>query len=349
MVGAVAENHSRRTAYLSLDELAPNLKLARRLPADLAWRFHALPLAEDKGSITVAMANPDDTAAREAIIAALGPTSCVVQGNAAAIDALLAEIWEDETNPLRVAVCDFPNPVLQEIWEYAQALGELLGARLSRMNTAEGINALAREDEGIEQELFIFEEPDHPLLHLLLSEGKQTTRPVATLTTRQPRWPMKSILLVIFGDREDNAAVDWVLRLARQSASAVTILAVVPPVPDMYDRRIYPEQGLPALLTAETPLGRQMRQVARHLADWGIETTLRLRQGPPDWQIHREVAEGDCDLIAMAARPDHWLLHQMGGDLLDHLLRWSDRPVLIAKPTRHRTIESQSGLRYFHI
>jgi nucleotide-binding universal stress UspA family protein len=329
----VSQNRSRRNAYLCLDELALNLKLARRLPADLAWRFHALPLAEDKGSITVAMANPGDRAAREAIIASLGPTSCLVQGDPATIDALLAEIWGHETSPLRVTVCDFPNPVAPEVWDYAQSLGGLLGARISRMNSAREMNTLAQEEGNAEQELLIFEEPDQPLIHHWLLGKKRTATPAAVLIARQPRWPVKSILLVVFGDREDSAATDWVLRLARQSGSVVTVLALVSPIPGMDNRRTHLDQGLPALLTTDTPLGRQMRQVIRHLVERGIESTLRLRQGPPDWQIRREVAEGDCDLIAMAARPDLWLLHRMGGDLLDHLLRWSDHPVLIAKPT----------------
>ena len=47
---------SQRTAYLNLDELTTDPKLARRLPEDLAWRCHALLLAEDSGRMTVAMA-----------------------------------------------------------------------------------------------------------------------------------------------------------------------------------------------------------------------------------------------------------------------------------------------------
>ena len=51
--------------------LAAKPLVARRLPAELARRFHALPIAEDNGRITVAMADPDDVVARQAIASAL--------------------------------------------------------------------------------------------------------------------------------------------------------------------------------------------------------------------------------------------------------------------------------------
>lgn len=61
-----------RTAYLARDQQATEPDLAQRLPPHVAMRYHALPLAEDNGRITVAMADPDDADAREAIVAARG-------------------------------------------------------------------------------------------------------------------------------------------------------------------------------------------------------------------------------------------------------------------------------------
>lgn len=89
----MGETAPQKTAYLTIDELAVDPTIARRLPPDLAWRCHALPLAEDNGRITVAMADPDNAEAREAVVAVLGPRSCVVKGSALAIDERLAEIW----------------------------------------------------------------------------------------------------------------------------------------------------------------------------------------------------------------------------------------------------------------
>ena len=59
-----------KTAYLTLDKLAADPELSGRLPPDLAWRCHALPLAEDDGRVTVAMADPGGAEPREVVVAA---------------------------------------------------------------------------------------------------------------------------------------------------------------------------------------------------------------------------------------------------------------------------------------
>jgi nucleotide-binding universal stress UspA family protein len=126
--------------------------------------------------------------------------------------------------------------------------------------------------------------------------------------------------------------VDWIVRLARLSGATVTVLAVVPPVPAMYGRHLCAQQGVDALLTTNTTLGRQMRWVAQWLVDWEVEATLLLRQGMPDQEIRREVAQGDYDLIAVADQPREWWRRCLARDWMASLLSWADQPVLIAKP-----------------
>ena len=56
---------SHAPVFLSLDTLTPNRDVALSLPGDVARRYHALPIAQDNGRVTVVMANPgDQTAAR---------------------------------------------------------------------------------------------------------------------------------------------------------------------------------------------------------------------------------------------------------------------------------------------
>ena len=331
----------QNTRALKLDSLAVDPRLARRLPADLAWRCHALPLAEDRGRVTVAMADPDDAAARQAVVTALGTEAYVVQGDPVAIDAQLATIWSDEAHlPLDLQVCCFPAPVAGEVWAYAQVLGALLGAHVGRLATAESIDALLTGGAGAGRDRLILALPGDPLIHHLLARGPHKEAPSsslralpsAVLAAQQPRWPLKGILLILWGSEHDDAAIDWVVRLAASSGATVTALAVVPPVPAMYGRRAGMDQGVAVLLASATPLGRQLRRAAQRLVDSEIECTLRIRQGPPDWQICREIIQGDYDLVAAAARPCRWWMRCLEGDPIDSLLHKADRPVLIARP-----------------
>jgi nucleotide-binding universal stress UspA family protein len=333
-------------AYLSLDKLSANPRLARRLPLDLARRFHALPVAEQDGRVTVAMADPDDREARQAVITALGSASCMVRADPSTIDTMLSKAWESKTRDLLlVGVWAFPDPVAAELSGYAQNVGDLLGMQASHLNTVGQIRTLTGENASSEYGMVIFGQADHPIIRRLLAQkaasedtgcpqpGWTTAEPFALLVAEEPRWPIRNILLILWGEASDEAAVDWVLRLGRASGSAVTALAIVPPVPAMYGRRPGLSQGLPTLLSSNTSMGRQMSQVARHLVEWEIKGTLRLREGAPDWQIRREMVEGDYDLIALAAKPGQRWLRWLERDLAYSLLRWTSRPVLIARPS----------------
>ena len=336
----MVERYLEERGHLAFQGLCLEPRLARRLPAELAWRFHALPLAQDRGRITVAMADPNDPEARQAVAAALGPAACVVQCDAQAIDSLLGQIWGEQTpQPLNVLLCAFPSPVSPPVAEYAQALSDLLGAHLDRVNTAGGMYHLGEGAADDKADLFIIQDTAHPLLRRLLSANSsdrqrddQRRFQQAALVVREPRWPLRRILLILCAEERDSTAVDWVLHLAHLAGSRVTVLAVVPPVPAMYGRRVAPGDGLPGLLTANSPLGQQMRRVARHLTTWDIDANLRLREGSPEVQIRREVGDGDYDLVAVAAHPCPPLRRWLQGTGTNDLFKWIHRPVLMTRP-----------------
>jgi nucleotide-binding universal stress UspA family protein len=338
-VMGMGESPASKTTYLALDQLAENRRLARRLPLDLARRFHALPLAEDNGRVTVAMADPANAEARAAVVSALGPLSCVVQGDATAIDTLLSRIWATEADCRpSLLVCAFPEPISGQAADYIRDIGELLEAHVDCLTTAGSMGALS---EGrVDHDLIVFGGPEHPLIHHWLSQpsdrapvSRPNHLPLGILVTQQPRWPLRRILLVAQGESGDDAALDWVLRLAKVAGSAVTVLVVVPPVPAMYGQNSRIGQGLPALLSADSPLGRQVRHVSRRLVDCEVAGILRLRQGPPEWQICREITEGGYDLVALAATQCAWWRRCLEGDLAGFVLRRAGRPVLVTKPT----------------
>ena len=327
------------TPSLVRDQLSRRPELARRLPFDLAWRYRALPLAEDHGQVTVAVADPDDAHVRDAIRAALGSDSRVVRADPLAIDALLAEVWGDMARcraPLRVCAC--PESLTDELWCYAAALADLLGGQLNRAITSGEVTTLTRDQIG-DCDLVIVGNGSHSLIHRVLSlpvadaaacDGSPAS--FGALAAQQPRLPLERILLLLCGGASDAAAVDWALRLAGPSGAAVTVLAVVPSVQAMYHGLSRMEHSLRSLLSTETALGRQMRDAARRLVECGVRSTLRLRQGGPEQQISLEMAEGDYQLAIMATRPCQWWLRQLKGDPICSLLRWASWPVLFVEP-----------------
>lgn len=330
------------TRYLVLDNLTLNAAVARRLPRALACRYHALPVAQDKdtGRLTVAMANPADAAAREALKTVLDAAPYVVKGDSAGIDALLAQVWpqEDEHHP-HVLVCTQARPITDEVCAYARDLCDLVGGRATPFQMAgrirTSLDAVAEEVQRGGYDLVVMREPEQsPVERLVLGPvgDKVVDRlPASVLLARRPSWPLKRTLLIIRGNETDDRAVDWAVRFARPAGATVTVLAAVPPVPLMYSGADSMQHGLAALLATNTPLGLQMRQAAQRLVDWEIEGTLRLREGAPDYQIRRELVEGDYDLITITAETHGKWLGRLVGDVIGPLLRWADRPVLIAK------------------
>jgi nucleotide-binding universal stress UspA family protein len=328
----------RTIGYLTLDKLTVNRKVARRLPPALAFRYHAIPVGKANGSVTVAMAHPEDRTACEAIAEALEAELYVVQSDPTAIDEQLAELWPAETGPtLRMLLYHHDSPNSAEIQAYARYLDDLLRARLIDCRSANSADVTfddlvqqARQD----YDLILFGEPGQSLIGRLIggSVGCKAVEqlPVSVLIARCPRWPLRKILLVTRGQGFDNIAVDWIIRLAQPSGATVTVLAVQPPLSGS-DSRALTGGGLSDWLATDTPLGQQLGRIARQLVNWEIEGKLRFRQGLPDWQVKTEIDEGDYDLVVLAADPEDWWTRRIAGRLVGPLLGWIDRPVLVAK------------------
>lgn len=324
--------------YLELNRLEPNLQLARLLPPDLALRYHALPVAKDGERITVAMADPNDIKAREAVLTTLGKATCIVQADVNAIDGLLEDLWHENINHTLNFLTWLPSDSLGAVVKtYAQNLSALLGASLSHFETSKtgrgAYRSLVEETKLVRADMVIFRAPCQSLLKRLVrgSDEYMMTEllPVSSLLVYGFRWPIKKILLVIRNEESDETPLNWTLNLAKASDAFVTVLPITIPVPGIY-AHIQPD--VPTLLTTDCPLGRKMRWVAHRLADWEIEGSLRLRNESPNDQIRCEVIEGDHDVIVIAAEPQNRLRGWIHGELVKPLLSWADRPVLVANP-----------------
>jgi hypothetical protein len=328
---------------LHLDRITLDPRLMRLLPAEIAYRYQALPISTDGGRITIAMAHPEDTTACNAVTAALGKPSCLVQADQGEIKRLLGEVWpQNSSSPLRFMVWNPATTSPGADQSFSGLLGELLHADLIQANIpwrgSRSLDAFLEEATRCQPDLVIFHIPTPSLLKRLsidftvnkLIEGL----PSSILIVKNPRWPLKKMLLTIRDSDVDNqSTLEWVVRLARCSQAAVTIMPLVPPVPEMYGSLI--RNSLPALLTANDPFGKKMRWIAHRLASQEVEGTFKLRNGYPLEQLRSEVLESDTDLVITAADPQNHIWHWILGELVNDLFVWLDRPLLITKPITH--------------
>jgi nucleotide-binding universal stress UspA family protein len=228
-----------RMRYLELDRLTANRSLAQRLPAELAFQYHALPIAEWEGCLTVAMAHPEDGAARSAVCQALGGTPYLVKGDAGAIDRLLAEIWPEQTSwTPRFLVLDPPTEkpdVADALWAYASALGERLGAVIERAcpDPASGFSADERQAD-----LVVMSRGERSAMGQIVrgSRARQVVSrlPASLLVANRPVWPPHKLLLVVRCNETGGAALDWIVSIARSGGLPVTLLIITPFLPVAY-------------------------------------------------------------------------------------------------------------------
>jgi len=291
-----------------LQGMCVNPEVARRLPFELACRYQALPVAEDDGHLTVAMAHPDDMEARQAILAALPLTNPRRSDPRSPADR----------DPAGMLAC--PATALCPPYPRSRASAP------SEVDTRGMSVYLVRGDPVIIDSLLADVWPGRArrALRMLVVDATQNQvgsdharalgrllgAEISTITgdhaaSQSRPGPVRRLLLVIQSNDEpaDSAALACAVRLARLSGATVTVLAVV---------RTGPENGLAALLTTQsTAVG----QAAQRLVEAGITATLRLRQGSLDCQLHREVIETDYDVMLIDSRPVLPFGHQGAGQV----------------------------------
>jgi len=335
--------------YLEFKKLTYNPHLAKKLPPDLAFRFHALPVAEENNEITVAMANPENEEAKVGVLKALGKTAHVIRADSREIDSILTELWPEYRRYLyKFVVWEYSLEANDEVGldaensnviEYANALGQLVKADIKHFKkvsvTKENIDSLNKEIalQGYELVVAGSEEHDKSYRRFFDVHGNKVARLLSTsvLLVQRPRWPIQKILFIPRLNDNDDIAANWIIRLARPSCASITVLSIFPNAPMAYSLGPRMQLGLDMILSTNTTSGIWLRNFARRLDQWNISGEICLRQGEPDWLIRQEVERKDFDLVVIGAELGNRLTHWLFGGFVGSLLRWADRPVLIAK------------------
>jgi nucleotide-binding universal stress UspA family protein len=125
--------------------------------------------------------------------------------------------------------------------------------------------------------------------------------------------------------------LDWVIPLAQATNASMTLLVVATPILPFYTREIRRFQGLVMLLTPDSPIYAHIQHCAERLSQAGIAGYLKLRHGSPRQQIADELADGNYDLVAIAAEAHGDFVEEVFTEVETRALH-TGRAFMIAKP-----------------
>ena len=153
----------------------------------------------------------------------------VVQGDPAAIDAWLAELWpaSEERPELQVWLREPLHGEKKRAVTFAENVAGILDTSLARFNPL--TDGLPQAIRASTDTLVILPCSDIKLRNQLLQSGEG--QGPAVLIGCQTRWPLRKLLVIVRGDEVDDMALVWAARLARPSGAALTALMVALPAP----------------------------------------------------------------------------------------------------------------------
>ena len=254
-------------------------------------------------------------------------------------------------SPLRILTCTWGNsPASITTAEYAQQLADLVQGELHTLPLQEptfhGATRAFIEHVSPIYDLIALGESGDATAHSAETIVSATLSKSAAslLAVRIPVWPLRRILLLVRGEATDAATVEWGIRLAQRSDSTITLLVVLPaPLSGSAQQAC----DLSDLVAGHSLPGKYVRTVLKELVDAGVNTTLKLNPGSPTRQVRQEVMQEMYDLIIISAEPPGRLLEKRLEPLIAPLLRWTERPLLIARPQQvdHETVELAQGER----
>jgi hypothetical protein len=276
-------------SYLSLDldDLTVDPALARRLPPGLAAYYLAVPLADEDGCVSVAMAHPENKTALAVLRFLFDAPVVPVRAPAAMIRRALQRL-DSPASQLRPSVLVWAgNTAMRDIARDAAAL-------LARPWNAT-VTLLAAEVE-LAAALDVARAGDYCLTVVGAPDSLPASRLYERVSTpflllRRPVAEWRRILVVLRGFTADSLMLEWLAPLLQQTAATVTLL----PLPHTPLLEEQPPLSLGELEKAH------LRECLRHPALQDVPVFIRFRQGPAREQVIAEVGQGGYDLLAMAA------------------------------------------------
>lgn len=306
--------------YLQLDlnSISLDVQLARRVPYTLSRYYMALPLGQDNGYVSVAMAFPDNVKARQILSRLLQAKVVPVFASVESIQSVLEQIHcpEDRENQSILAWYDRPEQETA-VTAATTMLGDMLQAKATTLATPEVSldEALTLATAG-RYELVVIPLPVNLALSSILSQGD-----TPLFFVRGRNQAIRRILVVMRGFASDEQALDWLIPFAWQNQTTVTLM----PLTNGTDLNLSQYHHRKSLA------GQHLDHCLRRLHAEGVKVNLKFRQGNAIQQVVEEVSGNEYDLLAMAAEAEGSFVSQVI-TAVDRHHAHCNRPIFILKP-----------------
>lgn len=318
--------------YLSLEDtnLAVDDRLVSRMPPGLAAYYLALPLASEDGSLSVAMAHPDN----ETALTVLGDLFAVpivpVRVRTDTLHCLLRRLYKETPAPSAQILC-------WSAQEHHASMVAYLAARFAQSMPG-AVTTFSSQEHRLEVVLDVMQGGNFDLAVIAPPPERSLATlselsPTSLLLFRGKRRPLRQALVVLRGYASDGQMLERLSPLLERVTS-VTLLPLLQ-AGDEESLRVVPQNG---------PQKRHLHRCLNHDVLDPANTLVRFRQGPAVRQVMEELQLKAYDLVAISAEGNGHFVSGVLAAIEEQGLQ-GDRAYFILKPPAPNAGSPAKGAR----
>jgi hypothetical protein len=323
--------------YVDLDEIRIDRRVMKLLPPEIAYHYHALPIATDGKQVTVAMASPSDPTACRVLESVIEAPICLIQAELSDIDHWLHRLWPEI--PARMKFLYWSNSTsTNQGASFAECFAGLLRADLIQVECSEKREeSVAELEMSIQQvcpDMIIFQtvRPDRAIKRLTAcpSIDKTDCLPDLFILPVEPELPIRKVLLILPDSGAGyETASSWVVRISTPNKIEAIVLPVLPLVPQYFGSFL--RYDLDSLMAGKDPLGKRMRSISDIFSAGNIRVSYKLLEGDPIDQIRDELKATNPDMIILPSPSQRIMKKWSAMDLISTLTKSIETPILITQ------------------